>query len=110
MPTFRLRPPIVIVDPARVDAWLAAHGYQVLDGSSIASDGSLIVNTDRDPSADVAAYQDAPTADELAVQQATAVIKSYVKNVLATAPASRTAEQRVIVALARVLMGIVDGS
>jgi hypothetical protein len=108
MPTYTLNLPNV-TDPARVDAWLTAHGYTLIDGSSITADG-VVVNVDRDPSADAAAYQDQPTPDEQAASQAWTVLTAYVAAMKKVAPANRTPEQKVLIALLRVLANMQDAT
>jgi len=104
MPVFTFPLPAA-TDPARVDAFLRARGYVLQDGSSISADETVSCNVDRDPSADlIAAYTDAPTAQQQIVLTAIAYLKNtYVPTVQAIAPASRTPEQRALLAICVIL-------
>ena len=93
-------------DPARVDAWLISRGFVIGDGSSIHSDGSVSVSIDRDPASDLPAYTDAPTPSQQSLQIAQTVIANYIATVKAILPAARTPEQKVILAILRVVAGM----
>ena len=105
MPMFTFPLPAA-TDPARVDAFLMAKGYTIADGSSLHSDGSVSVSIDRDPASDLPAYTDVPTPGEQALQTAQTVIANYIVMVKAILPAARTPEQKVILAILRVVAGM----
>lgn len=99
MPIFTITPPVAATDPARIDAFLAAKGFTVIDGSSVHSDGSVSVTCDRDPSATFKTYSDAATLGETATQTAIAAVKTYLA-VTSTIPlVTRTPEQTMLLAL-----------
>ena len=100
MPAFSLTLPVASTNPARVDAWLTAHGYTVQDGSSLHGDGTVTVLTDRDPSADVQTYTDAPTSAEQLIAAAVTTLRAYLTTVRAIAPALRTPEQKALLSVA----------
>ncbi len=92
--------------PQRVAAYLAAKGYVLTDGVSLHGDGSITVECDRDPTADLAAYVDAPTPKEQRVVTAKQAVALYVAAVAAIPAAARTPEQRCLSALLSLLEGI----
>lgn len=107
MPDFTFQLPAAInpatVDAGRIDAFFAGKGYQVLDGSSVRSDGTVIAHLDRDPAADVAAFANQPTPGEQGIAQAITTLKAYVASVQAIPAATRTPEQQAIFAIVAIM-------
>jgi ribosomal protein S11 len=105
MPHFQISLPNA-TDPARVVMFLAAKGYVVADGVSIMTDGTVVFDADRDPTADLAAYTNAPTATEQLKQDALTAVNAYLVFVNALPVATRTHEQNVLLALLVLLPGV----
>jgi hypothetical protein len=92
------------VTPDRVAAYLTGKGYTVNNGAQIDASGSVTIDLDRDPSADVPAFTDAPTPAETQFAAAKSYLQgTYVPAIQAIPAASRTPEQRAILALCVVL-------
>jgi len=91
-------------DPDRIATFLRAKNYALVDGVSVSANNVVFGDCDRDPSADLATYVDTPTPAEQAVITAISYLKTtYLPFVLALAPASRTPEQRALLAILQVL-------
>jgi hypothetical protein len=107
MPIFTAMPGAPATDPARVAAYLQGKGYVLGDGVSLHGDGNVSIDADRDPTADLASYTDAPTPQEQAVLTAVAYLKAtYVPSIQAILPANRTPEQRALLAITVILKSV----
>jgi hypothetical protein len=90
--------------PDRLTAYFAAKGYQTTGDAQVFGDGTATLTLDRDPSADVAAFANAQSAQEQNVATAIAYLKTtYLPYVQGIPAASRTPEQRAITAILTVL-------
>lgn len=97
------------VTPDRVAAYFTGKGYQVLDGAAIdAVNRQIIIGLDRDPSADLSAFAALPSVPLTTAEQAVAQAIAYLKNtylpfVQAIPNATRTNEQRALLAILVIL-------
>lgn len=84
----------------RVERWLINHGYAIGEGGVSIADDTVIVDCDRDPRAEIAAYQPTELEDERLANVARAELKGALDAIRAKAPANRTPAERAILAIA----------
>jgi len=111
MAVFRMAKPNV--DDAylagRVERWLTNHGYTIGAGGVSVVDDEVVVDADRDPAADVAAYEPTELAEEQGVTLATLSLRNAISDIRAKAPAQRSPAERAVLALTVILRELREG-
>ena len=102
MPIYHIaKPPIDDTFLAgRIERWLINHGYVIGEGGVSVTATEVVVDCDRDPSAEIGAYEPTELEGERLANVARAELKSALDAIRAKAPENRTPAERAILAIA----------
>jgi hypothetical protein len=102
----------------RIEKWLTSKGYVIGAGgvsvtNVVAEDGAIsgevVVDADRDPAADIAAYQYTELPEESGTALAMASLRNAISDIRAKAPAQRSPAERAVLALTVILRELREG-
>lgn len=87
----------------RIERWLTSKGYVIGAGGVSANDIEVVVDCDRDPTADIAAYVPTDLAEDDGLKLAALSLKNALDAIRAKDPATRSPAERAVLALTVIL-------
>lgn len=101
MPLFRFPKPNADAPflAGRIAAWLENHGYQLGPDGVTVTNTDVLVDADRDPTADITAYQPTELPEERTGNAARVELAAAIDLIRDKAPVTRSPAERAILAL-----------